>query len=68
MQRQVLLHVRGTSIALDRDDSGFVLPKSRILTIFLSLLGQGPSWDGQSGVHTHMTNTRITDPEILERR
>ena len=29
---------------------------------------QGPSWDGRSGVHTHMTNTRITDPEILERR
>jgi 5-oxoprolinase (ATP-hydrolysing) len=23
---------------------------------------------GESGVHTHMTNTRITDPEILERR
>lgn len=22
----------------------------------------------RSGVHTHMTNTRITDPEILERR
>ncbi len=30
--------------------------------------GAGPSWPGQSGVHTHMTNTRITDPEILERR
>ncbi|KAI8849024.1 Hydantoinase B/oxoprolinase-domain-containing protein [Chytridium lagenaria] len=30
--------------------------------------GAGPSWDGRSGVHTHMTNTRITDPEILERR
>lgn len=30
--------------------------------------GAGPSWHGQSGVHTHMTNTRITDPEILERR
>eukprot|EP00742_Colponemidia_sp_Colp-10_P008402 GILJ01009100.1.p1 GENE.GILJ01009100.1~~GILJ01009100.1.p1 ORF type:complete len:1330 (+),score=217.58 GILJ01009100.1:312-3992(+) len=30
--------------------------------------GAGPSWEGQSGVHTHMTNTRITDPEILERR
>ncbi|KAJ1955068.1 hypothetical protein EC988_002085, partial [Linderina pennispora] len=30
--------------------------------------GAGPSWSGQSGVHTHMTNTRITDPEILERR
>ncbi len=30
--------------------------------------GAGPSWHGCSGVHTHMTNTRITDPEILERR
>ncbi len=30
--------------------------------------GAGPGWDGQSGVHTHMTNTRITDPEILEQR
>ncbi|KAH8892116.1 hypothetical protein GQ53DRAFT_863833 [Thozetella sp. PMI_491] len=30
--------------------------------------GGGPTWDGVSGVHTNMTNTRITDPEILERR
>ncbi|MCP4214385.1 MAG: 5-oxoprolinase, partial [bacterium] len=30
--------------------------------------GAGKSWHGQAGVHTHMTNTRITDPEILERR
>ncbi|KAJ4388766.1 hypothetical protein N0V93_006226 [Gnomoniopsis smithogilvyi] len=30
--------------------------------------GAGPTWDGTSGVHTHMTNTRITDPESLERR
>ncbi|CAM9887417.1 unnamed protein product [Ectocarpus fasciculatus] len=30
--------------------------------------GAGPTWSGCSGVHTHMTNTRITDPEILERR
>lgn len=22
--------------------------------------GAGPSWHGRSGVHTHMTNTRIT--------
>eukprot|EP00039_Didymoeca_costata_P007096 m.96244 g.96244 ORF g.96244 m.96244 type:complete len:1284 (-) comp13538_c0_seq1:326-4177(-) len=29
--------------------------------------GAGPTWNGRSGVHTHMTNTRITDPEILER-
>lgn len=30
--------------------------------------GAGPTWAGQSGVHTHMTNTRITDPEIFEKR
>ncbi|XP_067146152.1 5-oxoprolinase [Apteryx mantelli] len=30
--------------------------------------GAGPRWHGRSGVHTHMTNTRITDPEILEQR
>ncbi|KAL2435301.1 5-oxoprolinase [Exophiala dermatitidis] len=30
--------------------------------------GAGPDWKGQSGVHTHMTNTKITDPEILEKR
>lgn len=30
--------------------------------------GAGPTWNGRSGVHTHMTNTRLTDPEILERR
>jgi 5-oxoprolinase (ATP-hydrolysing) len=30
--------------------------------------GAGPSWNGTSGVHTHMTNTRITDAEIFERR
>ncbi|XP_033121173.1 5-oxoprolinase-like, partial [Anneissia japonica] len=29
--------------------------------------GAGPGWDGRGGVHTHMTNTRITDPEIFER-
>ncbi|MDD9872415.1 MAG: hydantoinase B/oxoprolinase family protein [Deltaproteobacteria bacterium] len=30
--------------------------------------GAGPGFGGASGVHTHMTNTRITDPEILEAR
>jgi len=30
--------------------------------------GAGPGWNGRSGVHVHMTNTRLTDPEILERR
>jgi 5-oxoprolinase (ATP-hydrolysing) len=30
--------------------------------------GAGEGFDGASGVHTHMTNTRITDPEVLESR
>jgi len=30
--------------------------------------GGRPGFDGASGVHTHMTNTRITDPEVLESR
>jgi 5-oxoprolinase (ATP-hydrolysing) len=30
--------------------------------------GAGPGFHGVSAVHTHMTNTRITDPEIMELR
>ncbi|MBL9154165.1 MAG: hydantoinase B/oxoprolinase family protein [Verrucomicrobiales bacterium] len=30
--------------------------------------GAGPDHDGTGGLHTHMTNTAITDPEILEQR
>jgi 5-oxoprolinase (ATP-hydrolysing) len=30
--------------------------------------GAGPDFHGTSAVHTHMTNTRLTDPEILEWR
>jgi 5-oxoprolinase (ATP-hydrolysing) len=30
--------------------------------------GAGPGFPGESAIHTHMTNTRITDPEILEQR
>ncbi|QFT78484.1 hydantoinase B/oxoprolinase family protein [Erythrobacter sp. THAF29] len=28
----------------------------------------GPGFDGAAAVHTHMTNTRMTDPEVLEHR
>jgi 5-oxoprolinase (ATP-hydrolysing) len=28
----------------------------------------GPGFDGAPGVHVHMTNSRLTDPEILESR
>jgi len=30
--------------------------------------GAGPDYQGADGVHTNMTNTRLTDPEILEWR
>ncbi|TVQ37333.1 MAG: 5-oxoprolinase [Geminicoccaceae bacterium] len=30
--------------------------------------GAGPDYDGTSAVHTHMTNSRLTDPELLEVR
>ena len=43
----------------------------RILTVFniyFFHLFQGPGYNGAGGVHTHMTNTRITDIEIVETR
>jgi len=30
--------------------------------------GAGPEFEGASAVHTHMTNSRLTDPEVLEFR
>ncbi|MFQ5955941.1 MAG: hydantoinase B/oxoprolinase family protein, partial [Kiloniellales bacterium] len=30
--------------------------------------GAGPEFDGTSAVHSHMTNSRLTDPEVLEWR
>jgi 5-oxoprolinase (ATP-hydrolysing) len=30
--------------------------------------GAGPGYHGASAVHTHMTNTRLTDPEVFESR
>ncbi|WP_022696459.1 hydantoinase B/oxoprolinase family protein [Euryhalocaulis caribicus] len=30
--------------------------------------GAGADFDGASAVHTHMTNSRLTDPEVIERR
>ena len=29
-------------------------------------VGAGPGFNGASGVHSHMTNSRLTDPEVLE--
>lgn len=44
------------------------VPCIRFLIKDSFIFTKGPTWQGTSGVHTHMTNTRITDPEILELR
>jgi 5-oxoprolinase (ATP-hydrolysing) len=51
-----------------KEDNGEVLPGFGYYETIGGGAGAGPSWNGKSGVHTHMTNTRLTDPEILERR
>ncbi|KAF7628420.1 Hydantoinase B/oxoprolinase-domain-containing protein [Aspergillus flavus] len=30
--------------------------------------GAGPSWDGEHAIQAHSTNTKITDPEVVEKR
>ena len=54
----------------NRDASGEVIPNTGFGfgETICGGSGAGPGWHGTSGVHIHMTNTRITDPEILEKR
>ncbi len=39
-----------------------------LLTLVCGGAGAGPTWQGADCVQVHMTNTRITDAEILEKR
>ncbi|KAK0647253.1 Uncharacterized protein DIS24_g7955 [Lasiodiplodia hormozganensis] len=48
--------------------SGEVVPGFGVGETICGGSGAGPGWVGESGVHVHMTNTRITDPEVLELR
>ncbi|KAI9846610.1 MAG: hypothetical protein M1837_003851 [Sclerophora amabilis] len=50
------------------DDKGRVIPGFGIGETICGGSGAGRTWHGTSGVHVHMTNTRITDPEIYELR
>ncbi|KAF1939414.1 hypothetical protein EJ02DRAFT_436433 [Clathrospora elynae] len=54
----------------DNDDAGHPIPNSGFGfgETICGGSGAGPGWNGTSGVHIHMTNTRITDPELLEKR
>ncbi|KAL4781228.1 Hydantoinase B/oxoprolinase [Aspergillus varians] len=48
--------------------TGAVIPGFGYYETIAGGAGAGEDWVGESGVHVHMTNTRITDPEILEKR
>ncbi|CAI6100995.1 unnamed protein product [Clonostachys chloroleuca] len=50
------------------ESTGKVVPGFGYYETIAGGSGAGPDWYGESGVHVHMTNTRITDPEILEKR
>ncbi|KAJ5602593.1 Hydantoinase B/oxoprolinase-domain-containing protein [Penicillium hordei] len=50
------------------DETGQVVPGFGYYETIAGGAGAGENWVGESGVHVHMTNTRITDPEILEKR
>ncbi|KIW85545.1 hypothetical protein Z517_00937 [Fonsecaea pedrosoi CBS 271.37] len=50
------------------DDEGRVVKGFGYYETIAGGSGAGADWDGQHGVHTHITNTRMTDPETLEKR
>jgi 5-oxoprolinase (ATP-hydrolysing) len=59
------------ALAAARDDEQPHLRQRHLPVLRDDLLrraGAGPGFDGTAGVHTHMTNSRLTDPEILELR
>ncbi|THY85482.1 putative 5-oxoprolinase [Aureobasidium pullulans] len=51
-----------------KDDSGKVTKGFGYYETIAGGSGAGADWDGESGVHTHITNTRIGDPEVFEKR
>ncbi|KAI9740432.1 MAG: hypothetical protein M1834_005012 [Cirrosporium novae-zelandiae] len=51
-----------------RDASGKEIPGFGVGETICGGSGAGPTWHGTSGIHCHMTNTRITDPEVYELR
>ncbi|OJJ00711.1 hypothetical protein ASPVEDRAFT_61339 [Aspergillus versicolor CBS 583.65] len=50
------------------DENGVDVPGFGVGETICGGSGAGPSWHGTSGVHVHMTNTRITDAEVYELR
>ncbi|TVY81203.1 Uncharacterized protein LSUE1_G002940 [Lachnellula suecica] len=50
------------------DESGNVTKGFGYYETIAGGAGAGADWQGQDGVHTNATNTRMTDPEIFEKR
>jgi 5-oxoprolinase (ATP-hydrolysing) len=51
-----------------KDEDGVDKPGFGVGETICGGSGAGPGWHGTSGVHIHMTNTRITDCEVYELR
>ncbi|KAL1744940.1 Hydantoinase B/oxoprolinase [Schizophyllum fasciatum] len=51
-----------------KDKDGKAIPGWGYYETIAGGSGAGPGWHGTDGVHTHITNTRIGDVELLERR
>ncbi|KAJ5308576.1 hypothetical protein N7508_003955 [Penicillium antarcticum] len=58
----------GTDPKVDPSTGAVITPGFGYYETIAGGSGAGPTWKGESGVQVHMTNTRITDPEILEKR
>ncbi|OOQ87321.1 5-oxo-L-prolinase [Penicillium brasilianum] len=58
----------GTDPKIDAETGKVITPGFGYYETIAGGSGAGPTWKGESGVQVHMTNTRITDPEILEKR
>ncbi|KAJ5379670.1 uncharacterized protein N7496_002098 [Penicillium cataractarum] len=58
----------GTNPKIDAETGKVITPGFGYYETIAGGSGAGPTWKGESGVQVHMTNTRITDPEILEKR
>jgi 5-oxoprolinase (ATP-hydrolysing) len=65
-----LLGALGASASAQATMNNFLFgnPRYQYYETICGGAGAGPGFTGASAVHTHMTNTRITDPEILELR
>jgi 5-oxoprolinase (ATP-hydrolysing) len=65
-----LLGALGTSASSQSTMNNFLFGNDRLqyYETICGGTGAGPGFAGQSAVHSHMTNTRMTDPEVLELR